>query len=131
EPAVRVGGEVGVVAEDALDADVLAELDEPARPADEDTQGIEGLHPIELVGSEEALAERGHPEIDEQELERRAARPARTWSHQASSCGRQRAEYRSIGGAAPPRAPAPLTPETRNPQAPRLAQTQSNTATRI
>ena len=58
DPAVGERGEIGVLGEDVLGADVLLELHQPAVPAHQNPQRIEGLHRVQLVGPEIALAQR-------------------------------------------------------------------------
>jgi hypothetical protein len=53
---VRVRGEVRVLREDRLRSHVLGQLDEQAIVADAHVQRVERLHPVELVGGQEALA---------------------------------------------------------------------------
>ena len=70
QPAVGVRREVGVLGKDLGRADVLFELNEEASLADEDMERVERLHAIELVGSQEGLAKRRHPEIHERVMQR-------------------------------------------------------------
>ena len=50
-PAVRVGREVGVLAEDLLAVHVAGQLDEQARAADPHVERIERLHPLDVLGA--------------------------------------------------------------------------------
>src|SRR5205085_6743696 len=68
--------EVRVLGEDVLRSDVLRQLDEVTGLADAHVQRIEGLHRVELVRAQEALAERRHAEVDDGTAERRAAEAA-------------------------------------------------------
>src|SRR5262249_2761698 len=77
EPARRERREVGVVVrEDLLAPDGGLELDEEAVLADPDVEGIERLDLGQLVGAQEPLAERRHPEVDEGDAEVVAAQAA-------------------------------------------------------
>ena len=65
DPAIRVRGEVRVVAEDVLGADVRLELDQETLAADVDVERVERLHLVELVATHVAFAERRHSQIHE------------------------------------------------------------------
>ena len=56
-PAIRVGREVRVFREDLLGRHVLRQLQEIAVLADVQAQGVERLHLVELVSSQESLAQ--------------------------------------------------------------------------
>src|SRR6185437_941651 len=64
-PAVRVRRKICVVAEDILGAHVLFDLGEEALSAHANVQRIKGLHLIELLPGQIALAQRRHAEIYE------------------------------------------------------------------
>ena len=76
DPGGRVGGEVGIFAEDALGADIFAELHQPAALAHQSMQRVERLHRIEAFRRHEALAKGRHAEIDEAVLEAGTAETA-------------------------------------------------------
>ena len=67
-PTSREGGEVRVLARRSRRARRIGQLDEQAAVADPDVERVERLHLVELVGAQEALAQRGHPEVDERPL---------------------------------------------------------------
>ena len=56
EPAGREGREVGVLGEDDVRRNIGRQLDKEAAPAHQDPERIEGLHRVELILAEEALA---------------------------------------------------------------------------
>ncbi len=87
-PGGRVGGEVGVLPEDVLGADVLLELHQEALPAHQRMQRKVGLHGVELLADEKALAQRRHAEVDERALEAGAAQAARSLGRAVGSTGR-------------------------------------------
>lgn len=64
DPGGRIGGEVRILSENLLGADVLPELDEKTVAADQNVEGVEGLHRIQLVVSQETLTQWGHAQID-------------------------------------------------------------------
>ena len=76
DPARRVRREIGVLGENLGRAHVLRELDEPTLLARVNAQRVERLHPVELVGPQEALAEWRHAEVDERLRQRRATKAA-------------------------------------------------------
>jgi len=65
DPRVREGREVGVLAEDHLGRDVFGQLDEPARVTQKQAQRIERLDVVQLIGAQEALAQRRHAEVQD------------------------------------------------------------------
>ena len=73
DPRVGVRREVRVLAEDLVGRDERRQLREPAVRADPDVERVERLHLLEPVRREEALAERRLPEVDDRQLEGRAA----------------------------------------------------------
>ena len=94
QPGGRVRREVGVLGENLGRGHVLLELDQEAPLADPDAQRVEGLHPVELVGAEEGLAERGHAEIHERGPERsptEAAERRRRGRHRSMCVNRRSA----------------------------------------
>ena len=76
-PGVGVGREVGVLGEDRLRGHVPLQLHQPALLADVGPQRVERLHLVELVGGEEALAQRRRPEVADDPGHRRRAEAAR------------------------------------------------------
>ena len=65
DPGVAVRREVRVVVgEDRVGREVGRQLDEEAVVADADVERVERLGAVELVGREEILARRRHPEVD-------------------------------------------------------------------
>jgi hypothetical protein len=79
EPAFRVGGEVGVVAEDRVGPLFLGELDEEALAADVDAERIERLGPAQGSRFQIGIGERLRPEIDEDVPQQSAAKTARNY----------------------------------------------------
>jgi hypothetical protein len=75
-PARGVGREVGIFFENALRPDILLELDQKALVADEDAERKVRLHPVDLVGRHEGLAQGRHAEVDEDVLQAQAAKAA-------------------------------------------------------
>ena len=71
---------VRVLGEDLVRRDESFELDEVAALAGEYVKGEERLHAPDLLRAEEALAERRHPEVDDRQVERGAAKAARRLS---------------------------------------------------
>jgi hypothetical protein len=72
-PGVRVGREVRVLGEDLIGRHVLGQLHQQAALADPHVKRIEGLHRVEALERQKALAERRHPEVEERARQRRAA----------------------------------------------------------
>ena len=64
-PTVRERGEVRIIGEDVLGRLELLQLDQKAIRAHVCVQGIEGLHPIELVSAEIGVRQWRHPQIAE------------------------------------------------------------------
>ncbi len=75
QPRLGIGREIGVFVEDVLGRHVFLYLRQEARAAHHHLERIERLHRVDLVGGEEALAQRRHAEIDEI-VQRAAAEPA-------------------------------------------------------
>ena len=69
EPGVRKRREVGVIGEDLFASDVLLELDEEARFANPYSQRVKGLHLVQLIGAQIALAQWRHAEVEHVILE--------------------------------------------------------------
>ena len=107
DPAGRVGREVGVFAEDVLRAHVLAELDQKAPAAHQRVEREVRLHRVELLGREEALAQRRHAQIDQAVRQRAAAQAAA--AHRVQARRRQRLEHRRAHARSHPRHPRPTT----------------------
>ena len=76
DPRGREGGEVGVLREDVLGLHVLLQLYEEATVAHQGVQWIERLHRVDLIRSQEAFAERRHPEVHKARGELLGAQPA-------------------------------------------------------
>src|SRR5262249_21572408 len=72
-PALRIGGEIRVFAEDALRRYELLELYEVAALADVGVQRIVGLHRPELLAGDVGLTQGRHAQVDEGVLQRMAA----------------------------------------------------------
>ena len=85
EPRVRVGGEVGVVAEDLLRRLELLQLHQEALLAHPGVQRIEALHAVEVSRLEVRVRGRRHAEIGKGQLERGAAEAAGGWRHRPAS----------------------------------------------
>jgi hypothetical protein len=64
-PAIGIGREIGVIAEDMLRANISFQLHQEALLADEHTQWIERLHLVELIGAQVTLTQRRHAEVDQ------------------------------------------------------------------
>ena len=75
-PRRRVRGEVRIFPKYVLRADILPELNEEAAFADKHMEREIGLHCVELLRTQKALAERGHTKIDERMPKCRSAKPA-------------------------------------------------------
>jgi hypothetical protein len=88
EPRGRERREVGVLGEDVLGRDVLLELDQQAAVADPDLERVERLHLVGLVGGEDALAQRRHPEIAQRVGQAGVAEPAGRRGHATTLSGR-------------------------------------------
>ena len=76
QPAVRERREIGVLDEDLLRRDVGGQLDQEAPIADIRTQRVERLHAIEILGPEEALAQRADSQVDDDVAQRRGTKAA-------------------------------------------------------
>ena len=76
DPGIGVGGEVRVLREDVLGRHELRDLDEPAFSTGARVEWVERLLLLELLGREHGLAERRLAEVDDGQLERRAAMTA-------------------------------------------------------
>ena len=107
DPAGRVGREIGVFAEDVLRAHVLAELDQEAAAAHQRMEREVRLHRVELLGREEALAQRRHAEIDQAVRQRAAAQAAA--AHRVDARSRQRVEHVRAHARPRPQPPRPTT----------------------
>ena len=77
EPAVGVRREVRVLREDRLRRHVGRQLDEEAAITDRHPERVEGLHLIELVRAQVALAQRADAKVDHDVVEWRSAEAAR------------------------------------------------------
>ena len=71
DPGIGVRREIGVLGEDLVGSDERRDLREPAVGAHLDVERIEGLHVLQALRREEALAERRLAEVDHRQLERR------------------------------------------------------------
>src|SRR4051795_2304626 len=76
QPAIRIGGKVGVVGEDRLRALLLGELHQQALAADVDAERIERLRAAQVLRLQVGVGERRGPQVHEDLRERRAAEPA-------------------------------------------------------
>jgi hypothetical protein len=88
EPRIRVGGEIRVVAEDAIRRLELGQLDQETSRADVGMQRIELLHRLQLAGGEVGIGKRRHAQVAEGLLERRiaeAAGMAHVWASAVAS----------------------------------------------
>src|SRR5258708_1429408 len=70
DPSGRVGREICVLAKDGFRFHVLPQLNQEASAADKHMERVVRLHLVDLVGSEKALAERRHSEVDKGRLKR-------------------------------------------------------------
>ena len=86
DPAVGIGGEVCIIAEDLIGGDVFLQLDEEARLAHPCVQGVEPLHRVEFVGLDMRLAQRRHAKIDEGGPQFRGTEPAPGGAADGVSC---------------------------------------------
>ena len=80
QPAIGVGREVRVVAEDFLTAHILLQLHEETLVADVDDERVKRLHRVQLITTQVTLAQRRHAEVGHDVREGGAAGPARVVS---------------------------------------------------
>ncbi len=81
QPSGGERGEVCVLRKDFFDSYVLGELHEETVPTYPHVQRVEGLHFVEPVRRQEALAQRRHSEIDDGVSQSSAAEAALDWLH--------------------------------------------------
>ncbi len=73
QPGIGEGGEISVVAENIIRADLLLKLHQKALIADVHMQWGEEFHPVQLVGADHVVADGGCPQINERVLQGCAA----------------------------------------------------------